>query len=257
MNKKAKGSIKTKKTPEFITVQQMSSEPTGKAKKYEPLDIHDFVDFSDFTEIIIENIKEACENHYGAPSGSCDVLLGDREPSCFSTEQIASKKVFFIRFVNPQAIKCQHNDRFPYSDKTKCNQSEPIPSLSTQLPPVPSNIIVPSFSITDLMKARKLVKPPEEQEETLMLEYSIEGRSWERMQSVKLYIEKEKFAEGEFREAFKTCVNPNFTRKWVLKFYKQEKAETIKEIFLLIKFLIINSWCWIFKVQVTICMIQK
>ena len=146
VNKKVKGSIKAKKTPEFITVQRMSSEPTGRAKKYEPLDTRDFADFSDFTEITTENIKEACKNHYGAPSGSCDILLEDRGPSCFSTQQIASKKVFFIRFVNPQAIKCQHNDRFSYSDKTKSNQSEPIRSLSTQLPPVPSNIIVPSFS---------------------------------------------------------------------------------------------------------------
>ena len=93
--RRVKGSIKTKKTPEFITVQRMSSESTGRAKKYEPLDTHDFVDFSDFTQIRVENIKEACENHYGAPSGSCDILLGDRGPSCFSTEQIASKKVFF------------------------------------------------------------------------------------------------------------------------------------------------------------------
>lgn len=81
--KKVKGSLKAKKTPECITVQQMSSEPTGRAKKYEPLDTRDF---SDFTEITIENIKEACENHYGAPSRSCDILLGDRRPSCFSTE---------------------------------------------------------------------------------------------------------------------------------------------------------------------------
>ena len=209
----------------------MSSEPTGRAKKYEPLDTRDFVDFSDFTEITTENIKEACKNHYGAPSGSCDILLEDRGPSCFSTQQIASKKVFFIRFVNPQAIKCQHNDRFRYSDKTKCNQSEPIRSLSTQLPPVPSNTIVPSFSITDLMKARKLVKLPEGQEETLMLEsYIIEGKTWERMQPVKFLVEKEKFAEGGSREAFKTtCVNSNFTRNWVPKFYKQEKAEVIQE----------------------------
>ena len=181
---------------------------------------------------MIENIKEACENQCGAPSGSCDILIGDRGASCFSTEQIASKKTFFIWFVNPHAIKCQNDDRFAYSDKTKSNQSEPIHLLSTQLPPVPSIIIVPSFSITDLMKGRQLVKLPEEQEETLMLEsYIIEEKSWEKIQPVKFLIEKEKFAEGAFREAFKTtCLNPNFTRKWALKFYKQEKAEAIQEI---------------------------
>ena len=74
----------------------MSSEPTGTAKKYEPLDTRDLADVSDFTEISIENIKEACENHYGAPSGSCDTLLGDRRPSCFSTEQNAFKEVFLF-----------------------------------------------------------------------------------------------------------------------------------------------------------------
>ena len=61
--KRIKGSIKAKQTPEFISVQRMSSKPTGTAKKYEPLDTRDFADFSDFTEITIENIKEACENH--------------------------------------------------------------------------------------------------------------------------------------------------------------------------------------------------
>ena len=75
--KMVKGSIKAKKTPEFITVQRMSSKPTGRAKKYEPLDTRDFADFSDFTEITIENIKDTCENDYGAPLGSCDTLLGD------------------------------------------------------------------------------------------------------------------------------------------------------------------------------------
>ena len=64
-----------------------------------------------------------------------------------------------------------------------------------------------------------------------MLEsYSIEGKSWERMQPVKFLIEKEKFAEGGIWEAFKTtCLNPNFTRKWVLKFCKQEKARAMQE----------------------------
>ena len=42
-------------------------------------------------------------------------------------------------------------------------------------------------------------------------------------------MNKKKFAEGRFREAFKTCLNPKFTRKRVLKFYKQEKAEVIQE----------------------------
>ena len=186
--KRVKGSIKAKKTPEFITIQQMSSEPIGRVKKYEPLDTCDFADFSDFTEITIENIKEACENHYGAPSGSCDTLLGDKGPSCFSTEQIASKKVFFIWFVNPQAIKCLHHDKFSYSNKTKSNQSEPFPLLSTQLPPVPSNNCA-IIANNRFNEGKETCELPEEQEETLMLEsYSIQGKSWEKIQHVKRKI---------------------------------------------------------------------
>ena len=94
--KRVKGSIKAKKTPEFITVQRMSSEPIGTAKKYEPSDTRDFVDFSDFIEITIENIKEACGNHYGAPSGSCDILLGDRGSSCLARNKLLPRKFFLF-----------------------------------------------------------------------------------------------------------------------------------------------------------------
>ena len=78
----------------------MSSE-ANRLKKFEPLDTRDFVDFSDFEEISIDNIKLACEKFYEMPKGSCDVLLGDRGPSCYLTEQIVGKKVYFIRFLDP------------------------------------------------------------------------------------------------------------------------------------------------------------
>ena len=82
--KRVTGTCKAaKKSPDCITVQRMSSEPTGRIKKYEPLDTRDFVNFSEFGEISIENVKEACEKHYEAPPGSCDILLGDKGPSFF------------------------------------------------------------------------------------------------------------------------------------------------------------------------------
>ena len=62
--KRAKGTSKekgSKKVPSSIMVQRMSSQPTGRQKKYEPLDTRDFVDFSDYDEITIENLREACE----------------------------------------------------------------------------------------------------------------------------------------------------------------------------------------------------
>ena len=91
-NKTTTGKKKRTNTPSFLTVQRMSSEPLERLKKYEPLETREFVDFTDYDNVTIENVKDACEKHYNAPAGSCDVLLGDKGPSCYLTEQIAGKK---------------------------------------------------------------------------------------------------------------------------------------------------------------------
>ena len=56
---------------------------------------------SDYDELSIENIKDACELFYNAPQGICDILASDRGPSCTKIEQIKGKKVHFIRFLQP------------------------------------------------------------------------------------------------------------------------------------------------------------
>ena len=71
---------RTKKVIDFIVVQRVNSQPSGKLKKYEPLDARDFVDFSNYDSLTLNNVKEACENFYAAPSGSCNVLYSDRGP---------------------------------------------------------------------------------------------------------------------------------------------------------------------------------
>ena len=99
--KKRRGetSIKKKGTsPQNIMVQRMTPEP-NKSKKYQPLDTRDFVDFTEYDELSIENVKAACEKFYDMPGGSCDVLLSDRGPSCYLTEQIAGKKFYLVRFI--------------------------------------------------------------------------------------------------------------------------------------------------------------
>ena len=83
---------KNNKTPLCITVQRMSCHPTGRQKKYEALDTRDFINLSNYDELSIENIRLACEAHYNAPAGSYDVLLTDKGPSRFLTEQIQNKK---------------------------------------------------------------------------------------------------------------------------------------------------------------------
>ena len=87
-----------KKTPECILVQRMSSEPNEK-KRYEGMGIREFVDFSEYTRLTIENVRNACEKHFNTPPGSCDMLLSDKGPSCFATFKIVGWKCFSVRFI--------------------------------------------------------------------------------------------------------------------------------------------------------------
>ena len=95
-----------------ILVQRMSSTASGRLKKFEPLDTRDLVPFSEYDDLTIENIKEACEKYYQALEGSCDSLALDRGPSCTKLEQMTKPKsgivpnagqpLFEERFAPPQ-----------------------------------------------------------------------------------------------------------------------------------------------------------
>ena len=95
---------KKKSAPNHIMVQRLSS--VANAKKFEALDTRDFVDFTAYSELTTENIKQACEKYYEMPDGSCDVLLGEKGPSCYLTEHLAGKKIYCIRFLDPTTNKC-------------------------------------------------------------------------------------------------------------------------------------------------------
>ena len=93
---------KKSRAPSCRMVQCMSFE-ANQLKKFEPLNTRDSVDFPDFDEISIDSIKLACEEFYNMPKGSCHVLLDDRGPPCYLTEQIVGKK--YILF-----ISCPHKE---------------------------------------------------------------------------------------------------------------------------------------------------
>ena len=237
-NKRVVGTSKPKKNPSCLTVQRMSSEPTGRAKKYEPMETREFVDFTSYDEFSIDNVKEACEKHYDAPSGSCDILLGDRGPSCYMTEQILHKKVYFVRFINPQRQSkagSSNNEivfKKPFRVSSKCSTSS-MP-MSSVLPPAPSSIVSPkSISIAELLKARKLVKPPDDYDCSLVLEEFIIGEQvWLKKNPITFTISNNKFSEGCFREAFHAKTNDKTlsSKNWVIKKYKPESSETFTNI---------------------------
>ena len=82
-------------------MQRFSSVPSGRLKKYQPIEAREFVPFI-FHEYTLENVKASCESEkdYGKPPGSCDVLASDRGPSCSQIQQSQSTKVFFVRFLD-------------------------------------------------------------------------------------------------------------------------------------------------------------
>ena len=114
--------------PEDLVVQRMSPIPTGRMEKYEPLDTRDFVPFTDFYELSLENIKKACERHYRLPRNSCDVLVSDRGPSCTRFEQIKGKEVFLVRFLESREQTVASPDKLVSS--ASGNFSVPVTMIS-------------------------------------------------------------------------------------------------------------------------------
>ena len=212
----------------------MSSHPSGRLKKFEPLDTRDFVPFGEeYEDLSIENIKEACEQFYNAPQGSCDVLASDRGPSCTKMEQIKGKKVYFIRFLPPN--ECNSTQKQHGTGQT----STSVPISPSKTEEIDSNINAAachtkypkSVSIGDLLRAGKIFWPP--QKKSLSLEmFDVENCEWVKSSVLSVEIEETKFDSGTFRDAFRAkCVDKssNLSGEWVIKKYKEEAITTIQE----------------------------
>ena len=95
--------VEDNKVAEEIVVQRMSGDVSGKHKKYSRIGAPEYVPFEQ-DELSIRNIKDACQKHFGPQIEKdlvCDVLAGERGPSCNKMAQIPNKKVFYVRFVKP------------------------------------------------------------------------------------------------------------------------------------------------------------
>ncbi len=232
------------KCPSSIMVQRMSSAP-NRSKKYEPLDTRDFVDFTDYEELNIENIRDACERFYDMPQGSCDILLSDRGPSCFLTEQISGKKFYYVRFTmdvssigKPSRASLGGRFKMPslelgsegggvHSNSNSYGNAGPSTTNLNLLPPVPATAFPKSVSVAALLQAGKLVKPPNVTKISIELEsYLVAAKKWDRSVKVELSKEDNSFAEGGFRNAF-LATDVSNSNKWVIKEYKKEHMEPL------------------------------
>ena len=238
--------VKRVKVPEDLLVQRMSSLPTGKGKKFEPMDTKDFVPFKDYDELSIKNIKEACEVFYNAPSGSCDILMSNQGLSCTKMEQIKGKKTYYIRFLPPNEISDRQRVSEDVAQQIFCAQQqmglhlkmpEPKSTDSVRMPQsskmaIPTSTFPTSISVADLLKAGKLIKPKNRTVTTLHLEtFDLNRQSWVNKAVIEFGIEERSFASGGFRNAHMAYSKTNElgTKNWVLKQYKNDAALTIKE----------------------------
>ena len=80
-------------------MQRLSATVSGKAQKYSRVGAREFVPFDQFEELTVDNIKEACEQHFTELKESddlvCDVLAGEQGPSCRTIGQIPDPRKSF------------------------------------------------------------------------------------------------------------------------------------------------------------------
>ena len=175
--------------------------------------------------------------HHEVP---CDLLASDRGPSCSNLEQIKGKKVYLVRFLQPNQARGKA-DGYPLSQpgspsKRKHTLTKPHASTNTARTTTrqgqgTSAIFPHSVSIKDLLNAGKIIKPP--QRRTIDLEYfDISSSRWQSRGSALIQLEEEPFAGGAFRHAFRArCLDGSspIRGELVLKKYKEHAEQIIND----------------------------
>lgn len=192
----------------------------------------------------LDNVKRACEKYYGEPEGSCDVLYSERGPSCIEDDQIIGKKVLLVRFLATAKVSTDYNNSQKCSDlhqrdlssiynKSRNAYSDSTSSIKRRkrivCSSINSSVFPKSVSIADVIKAGKLVKPKEEYTTDIVLEsFDINEKKWFKSDSKLFHVEKEHFAEGAFRYAFKAYTMENYVNKqYVIKKFKSSTWKNV------------------------------
>ncbi|ESO85514.1 hypothetical protein LOTGIDRAFT_155001 [Lottia gigantea] len=216
---------------ENIIVQRLSAEVSGKAQKYTRVGAREFVPFI-YDEITIQNIKNACSSHYEYESDLiCDVLAGERGPSCLSVNQLPDLKVIYVRFVEGQddckeQLKSPPKKKIKTNNKNSCTSTVKVTSLTDLTVTAKKTQFIPkSLSVIEMLKLGTLI------DNTVQLldiyEFDIDNMCWMQLKSFEFKISK--ISSGGFRDAFKAqSISKEFAGKsWVIKKYQQDAVTTI------------------------------
>ena len=103
-----------------ITVQPLATEATGKAQKYDRTGAQEFVAYP-HEEVNIPNIIDACNKHFKSrlkKGMTCDVLAGERGPSCIRIGQLPSLKLVHVRFIRKDMYNSMSECSYTASQST-------------------------------------------------------------------------------------------------------------------------------------------
>ena len=85
-----------------------------------------------------------------------------------------------------------------------------------------------SVSITDLLKAGKLLKPNKNKVKLTFEKFDVQKQEWPEEMEQDVVIETQRFSSGAFRDAFRTTSKTARTQKqWVVKTYNLKVVEAI------------------------------
>ena len=255
-NKRTKKTGNCKEKPQrkfqgnFLTVQRLSPDVSGKAQKYTRIGARVFVPIES-SDVSLDNIKSACEKHF-APilSGSalnCDVLAGERGPSCKSVDQIPDLKIIHVRFINKSAyediIDSDDQDDDQVQDascaNSPCSENEEQPKRkSPRLEESPTKYPL-SMSVVDMIKLGKL----NNSSKSCVIQiyrYDLGSNTWSHIpDAVEFYFDpqKDQCGEGRFRKVYKAkSFHREFRGKtWVIKKYLAKAREDIDNMGLTLK----------------------
>ena len=210
------------KNQEMI-VQLLESETPGKEKKYERAGPQEFVEFC-YDGVTIENMKVACNKHFKdrlLPGMSCDILAGERGPSCSKTSHMPNFKVIHVRFVKEGddiSSEVLQTPEFMTPFHFKSHHSESSPTKPTF-----SSVHPKSISISTMLKLGKVISKTERPAEPIEIsEFDIGKMQWSVQKAAKFVIEETPFAQGGFRSIFKATSEG---KDYVVKYFLDDTIE--------------------------------
>ena len=177
----------------------------------------------------------------------CDVLAGERGPSCTSIKQLPDLKVIHDRFIEPPPTTTNDTGKYkaykrklnrgrnemnpPGLPESKKHCSLPVKYCDTGKKPPPSECIPKSLSVVDMLKLGREINDMT----TTAVEvfaFGLEKMAWGCPSTIEVCIGRDPFGSGGFRDAYKAIsLARGFANKtWVVKKFKEKSIEGLENM---------------------------